>query len=530
MQSLDILIKNGLVIDGCGNPWFHADVGIEGKKITRLGNLMNAKSERTIDAKDMIVAPGFVDIHNHSDVPILVSGRAESMVHQGVTTMLTCNCGGSPFPLYGEALEHAKIEYKKQYNLKVDWSTVGEYEEKLRGQGISINVGLQIGHGTLRGAVIGYENKAPASSEMKEMKQLIADHMKAGCFGMSTGLGYPPGMFAETSEVIELCKTVAKYGGIYTTHARPGYTFPQNLEEALEIGEKAGLPVEMAHIGSTTGQKHNWGRARAVTLNMIDAARARGVDFTADIYPYTVSGGGLSMYIPQWAHEGGSSKMLDRLVDPNIRKKIKEDDEVKKLLLSRGWDQVLLHHLSEKNKIYNGKTLQQVAEIKKADPFDVACDLLIEENGHASFFGLFGLEEDIKTLMKHEAVMIGSDGSALQPTGVLGKGIAHPRNYGTFARIIETYVGGGVLSLPEAVHKMTGMPAWRLRLSDRGLIKPGAFADVTIFNPFLVKENYTLTAPPTFPEGIPYVIVNGSVTIDNGKHTGAMAGEIIHRP
>jgi len=330
-------------------------------------------------------------------------------------------------------------------------------------------------------------------------------------------------MFAETGEIIELCRVVAGYGGLYSTHTRRGV--PRNIEEALEIGEKAGLPVQMSHIGSSTGGRNNWGRARSVTLNLLDAARARGVDFTADIYPYIASSTGLTSYIPQWGHESGLPKLLERLAQQEVR------DRLKRELASRDWSQTLLALLpSQKNKSYEGKTLQQVAQMKSTDPVDTICDLLIEEEGQISYIGFFGLEEDIGTLMRHEAVMIGSDGSALQPTGVLGEGKNHPRNYGTFARVLQKYVGEGVLSLPQAVHKMSGIPAWRLRLADRGVIKPGAYADITIFDPWLVKEKGTWTDPYQFPEGIPYVLVNGVVTVDEGAHTGAAAGEILHRP
>jgi len=522
MSTMDMIIRNGWVLDGNANPWFQADVGIEGKKITKVGNLSSATAERVIDAKDMIVAPGFIDIHNHSDMPLLVSGRGESMIRQGVTSVLTCNCGGSPFPLVGEARPR-----RSRGGQEVDWSTVDEYKAKLRSQGISINIGLQVGHGTVRSAVMGYEQREPTAGEMEEMKGFVAGAMEAGCFGMSSGLGYSPGMFAKTEEVVELCKLVGKYGGIYSTHARSVSTFPKNLEEVIEIGEKAGLPVQMSHIGSSTCGRANWGRARSVTLNIIDAARARGVDFTADIYPYTISGASLGMYVPDWAHEGGPSKMLERLADPEVRKRIRE--ELPDMLRMRDWSQLLLHSLrSEKNKIYEGKTVQQVAEMRGADPVDVMCDLLIEEKGACPCWGLFGLETDIRTLMKHEAVMIGSDGSAVQPTGTRVEG--HPRNYGAFARILETYVGDGVLTLTEAVHKMSGMPARRLGLTDRGVIKPGAYADITIFNPFLVRDKSTLEDPAKFPEGIPYVLVNGVVTVDNGEHTGATAGEILCKP
>ena len=522
MTSMDIIIRNGRVLDGNGNPWFHADIGIEGKKIAKVGNLNGTPADKVIDAKGMIVSPGFIDIHNHSDVPLLVSGRAESMVRQGVTTVLTCSCGSSPFPLFGEGLESAKTRFSR-YGLKVDWSTSEEYEAKLKQQGISINVALQIGHGSLRAAVMGYEARAPTPGEMREMKSLVAEAMEAGCLGMSTGLGYSPGMFAETDEIIELCRTVAKYRGIYSTHTRRGV--PRNLEEAFEIGEKAGLPVQMSHIGSSTGGRNNWGRARSITLNLVDAARARGIDFTADIYPYIASSTGLTSAIPQWGHEGGLRRLLERLAQKEVR------DRLKRELVDRDWSQTLLAWLpSEKNKIYEGKTLQEVAQKRSSDPVDTLCDLLIEEEGQISYIGFFGLEEDIKTLMRHESIMIGSDGSALQPTGVLGEGKNHPRNYGTFARILQKYVGEGVLSLPQAVHKMSGMPAWRLRLADRGIIKLGAYADIAIFNPWLVKERGTWTDPYQFPEGILFVLVNGVLTVDEGEHTGATAGEVLHKP
>jgi N-acyl-D-amino-acid deacylase len=522
MSHFDVLIKNGRVMDGNGNPWFRADIGIEGKKIAKVEDLGGATAERVIDADDMIVTPGFIDIHNHSEIPLVVSGRAESMVRQGVTTVLTCHCGSSAFPLFGEALEHANVRCSSRYDMDVDWSTVSEYKEKIRSQGVSINEGLQIGHGTLRASVMGYEARAPTIKEMEEMKRLVAEAMEAGCFGMSTGLGYPPGFFAETSEVIELCKVVAQYGGIYSTHVRRG--FPGNLKEALEIGEKAGLPVHMSHIGSSTGGRYNWGRARSVTLNIVDAARARGIDFTADIYPYIAGSTGITANIPQWTHEGGLSKLLERIAKPEIREKLKQD------LLGRSWEEVYIVWLpSEENQVFEGKTVQKIADMKGVHPVDAICDLLIDEEGQGSHISFFGIEDDIRTLMRHEAVMIGSDGSALQPSGVLGRGKNHPRNYGTFARVLEKYVAEKVLSLPEAVHKMTGMPAWRLGLCDRGVIRPGAYADITIFNPSLVKEKGTWMDPYQYPEGIPFVLVNGIVTIDESEHTNATAGEIINR-
>ena len=283
----------------------------------------------------------------------------------------------------------------------------------------------------------------------------------------------------------------------------------------------------MAHIGSSTCQRPNWGRARSVTLNLVDAARARGVDFTADIYPYTISGGGLTMYVPEWAQEGGTDRMLERLADPDTRDRMRR--EVDELVRHRSWSQLILYMLSsEKYEGYTGRTVQEIADAKGVDPFDLACDIMIQEGGRVPFMGMFGIEEDIQTLMRHEAVMIGSDGTAMSPGGYPGGGPVHPRNYGTFARVIETYIGGGVLSLPQGVHKMTGMAAWRLGLRDRGIIAPGAYADITIFDPSLVRERFTLTEAPGFPEGILHVLVNGVQTIEDGEHTGAKAGKVLH--
>ena len=524
---MDLVIRNGMIFDGNGNPWFRGDVGVEGKRIVAVGDLHGCNADRVIEAKGLVVSPGFIDIHNHSDVSLMVDGRAESMVHQGVTTMITGNCGNSPFPLIGVAKTDAAKTLGELYGIDVDWSTMAEYSDRLRRQGISVNTGLYVGHGTTRNAVMGRGDRAPTAQEMEEMKELVRQAMDEGCFGLSTGLGYSPGMYAETEEIIELCKVVTECGGLYSTHGRPAHTFPVNIKEALEIGEKAGIPVQMAHIGSSTCQKQNWGRSRSVTLNLIDAARARGVDFTADIYPYTISGGGLTMYVPEWAQEGGKDVMLERLADPDQRVKMRS--EVDEMVHHRDWSQLLLYGLtSERNQKYMGKTVQEIADKLGADPFDLVCDIIIEEDGGAPFMGIFGLEQDIKTLLSHDAVMVGSDGTAMAPGEPMGGGVTHPRNYGTFARVIEKYVGEGVLSLPEAIHKMTGMPAWRLGLQDRGVIKQGACADIVVFDPFRIKDNYTVSESPSFPEGFHYIIVNGVITVEDGRHTDALAGEVLH--
>ncbi|MBM3291329.1 D-aminoacylase [Candidatus Bathyarchaeota archaeon] len=525
---MDLLIKNARILDGGGNPWFWGDIGVEGKKIKHVGNLTNQKAERIIDAKGMVAAPGFIDIHNHSEVALMINGMAESMVRQGVTTVVTCNCGSSTFPLIGLAKEKAERTYNNRHGISLTWNSQQGYEERLLKQGISINTCLYIGHGTLREAVVGNEARAPTTTEMKEMGRYVEEAMISGCFGLSVGLGYAPGMYAETQEIVNLCKVVAKYGGLYSCHSRPSHTFPWSLKEIVEVGEKSGVRVQMAHIGSSTCQRPNWGRAQAVTLNIVNAARAYGVDFCADIYPYVISGGGLTMYVPNWAQAGGEAKMRKRLEDPAERQKMRP--EVEEMLRFRDWSQLILYQLnSPKFEKYKGKTVKEIADDLKHDPMDTAYDILLEEGHSVPFMGLFGLEEDIRTLMKHEAVMIGSDSTAMEIGGSLGVEASHPRNFGTFPRVLQKYVGEGVLSLPEAVHKMTGMSAWRLGFTDRGIIRQGTYADVVIFDPYNIKDNYTITEPPKYPDGIPYVIVNGVVTIDNGEHTGALNGTVLHK-
>lgn len=526
---MDLLIRNARILDGNRNPWFRGDIGVEGNRITRIGDLSGVVAEVVIDAAEMVAAPGFIDIHNHSDVQLMVNGRAESMIRQGVTTLVTCNCGSSPFPLAGFAMEKAKSSYGKQDRLNIDWDSQAGYEARLLRQGISTNTCLYVGHGTVREVVMGHEARAPTKAEMGEMTRYVEEAMQAGCFGLSAGLGYAPGMYADTQEIIDLCRVVAMYDGIFSCHGRPSHTFPWGLNEMIEVGEKTGVHVQMAHVGSSTCQRPNWGRAKSVTLNLVDAARARGVDITADIYPYVVSGGGLTMYVPDWAHEGGNAKMMERLKDPAARERMRP--EVDEMLRFRDWSQLILYRLrSARYEEYKGKTVKQIADHLGQDPMDVAFDILVEEGTGVPFMGLFGLEEDIRVLMRHEAVMFGSDGTALESTDVLGGEATHPRNYGTFPRVLQTYVGEGVLSLPEAVHKMTGMPAWRLGLCDRGVLRPGAVADIVIFDPSRVRDNYTLTDPARFPEGIQNVVVNGVITLDEGMHTGAKAGKILHHP
>jgi len=523
----DVLIKNGYVVDGTGNPEFKADIGIESGKVSKIGDLNLEDGSRVIDANGLVVSPGFIDIHSHSEYSLLANSRAESKIRQGVTTEVNGNCGDSPAPIEGISEEAA--EEIKEYKLDIDWSTLGEYLDRLQRRGIALNVAQLVGHGTIRAAVIGCEHRPPTSEELGKMKQLVAQAMEDGAFGMSTGLFYLPGGFATTEEVIELCKVVARYGGIYTSHMRgEGDPLIEAVAEAIEIGEKANIPVQISHHKACGIE--NWGKVKK-TLRMMEEARSRGVDVTCDVYPYEACGAGLISLIPNWAHEGGVDKLRERLEDPKNRERIKKEmlgglPRWESSIKQSGWGRIKVIGWKEHKK-FEGKTLAEVAELKNADPFDLTFNLIIEKE-NPELIELAMNEEDICTVMKHPLSMIGSDGWALAPYGVLGETRTHPRSYGTYPRILGKYVREDkVLTIEDAIRKMTSLPAQKLGLRDRGIIREGMWADVVVFDPKRVRDKATYEDQHRYPQGIEYVLVNGEVVVERGEHTGALAGKVL---
>jgi len=522
-MEFDLIIEGGAILDGSGNPWFRADVGIVDDHIGAIGHLDGAKAEYRIDAGGLMVAPGFIDMHSHSDFTLLVDPRAESKIRQGVTTEVVGNCGSSAAPQNEEVRSYREKFMRSRLgeDFQFDWETMAEYMAKLEAQGIALNVAPLVGHGTIRQNVMGFEDRAPTPGELEEMKRLTAEAMEAGAWGLSTGLIYPPGCYAKTEEIIELAKVAAQYGGIYASHIRgEGDTLLDAVREAIEIGEKAGLPVEISHFKASG--KQNWGKTRE-SLRLVEEARRRGIDVTVDQYPYTASSTGLSAYLPHWIHIGGADAMLERLRNLEDRRRIKEE------VGDRDWS-IIMVVVSQRHPEYEGLRVTEIAEKMGKEPVEAVMDLLLEDEGQ-TWIVAFGMsEEDVQRVMRSPYMMVGSDGRAISPHGVLGKGKPHPRYYGTFPRILGRYVRElGVITLEEAVRKMTSAPARRLGLWDRGLIRPGFKADIVIFNPETVIDKATFMEPHQYPEGIEYVIVNGTVVIDEGEHTGALPGRVLRR-
>lgn len=542
-MTFELAIRNGFVIDGAGNPWFRADVGISGGKIAKVGRLNHAKAEKTIDASGLVVSPGFIDVHTHSDLALLINPRAESKIRQGVTTEVIGNCGSSAAPTKKATLNLLKEEWEPEAKeVKWNWSTFGEYLGQFERQGVAMNVVALVGHGTIRMAVMGVDNRPPTKEEMEEMKALVAQAMEDGAFGLSTGLVYLPGCYADTSELIELCKVVAEHGGFYASHIRgERETIVEALKEAIEIGERAGVPVQVSHNCPKYG-----GHGKFEEMSKIyEEARARGVEATLDNDAHTDLSPGLMSVLPQWAQVGGAKEVIERLKDSETRERIKREIVEDKFpgpgycgLVKHGrWDRIFFFQ-GKKNKDLIGKNFEEIAELRGVDPFDAYFDVLIEEEGEANALFDYINQDDIRTLLKHPLMMVCSDGEALAPYGALGKKHGYsPCSYGEYPYILERYVREEkVLPLQEAIRKMTSFPAQKLGLRYRGLIRVGMWADIVVFDFNAVKDRATerypyhfplSNYPHKYPEGIEYVLVNGQVVIEKGEHRGVLPGKVL---
>ena len=519
MDKFDVLLRNGRIVDGTGAPWFHGDVGIIGERIGSIGDLSGLQANRVIDATDFVVCPGFIDIHTHSDRSFIANPKADSKITQGVTTEIVGNCGYSPAPISESGKEYF-VKECEELGIKWSWNSVAEYLRLLESLGLPLNVGLLIGHGSIRASVMGFEAREPTPAELEQMKSMVEAGMKEGAFGFSTGIKYAPGCYAKTDEIIELAKVTSKYRGIYTSHIRnQGDLLVGAIDEAIEIGRKSGAPVQIAHLKSKG--RSNWGKASNV-LRIIDEARESGLDVTFDQYPYPAGSTNLDSATPEWAREGGPQRLLERLKDPEQRRKI--EAEIPKHEDWYGPDKIIISGFAP-NPSYEGKTIEEIAKIRNKPPVSVFCDLIIESGDRIPSIGFYGIERDILEIMQHHAMMVGSDGSSLASYGVLGKGKPHPRNYGCFTRFLRSYVMKGVMSLEEGIRKMTSFPAQRLDLRDRGLLRTNLFADIVAFHPDKVTDTATFENPHQYSKGIEWVLVNGQIAIENGKFTGKLAGK-----
>jgi len=524
----DILIENGRILDGSGNPWFKGDIGIKDGKMAQIGALKGQNAREKIDSKGLIIAPGFIDIHNHSDAVPFVSPREEGRILQGITTEIIGNCGVSLAPVFKETQDLLKKyvgPFCFEAPLRWDWRTLEDFLNRLEEVKNFTNMGAWVGHGAIRIAVMGFDNRQPTGKELAKMKELVTQAMDEGAYGLSSGLIYPPGVYSDPDEMTELCKMVAEKGGVYTTHMRNEQDLViDSVKETINVAEKSGVSTIIAHH-KTNGRK-NWGKSRQ-TLELIDEARDRGLDITCDVYPYIASSTFLWALLPPWVQEGGIGKLLERLHRKEHRQQIKEDfiqgiPGWPNLVEGSGWDGILISSC-KKNKSLEGKNLQQLADARKTEPAEVLFDILLEEEGDVLMV-LFGMsEEDVTKILKHPAAMVGSD--AIPSTGK-----PHPRYFGAFPRILRKYVREDkALSLQEAVRKMTSMPAQKLGLRDRGMIREGMWADIVIFDPQTVEDRATFTDPRQYPAGIPYVLVNGQVAVREGEVTGTLAGKVLRK-
>src|SRR5215813_54139 len=536
VPQFDVLIKSGRIVDGSGGPWFRGDVGIVGDRITALGTIGDATAATAIDATNLVVAPGFIDLLGQSEFNILVDSRAASKILQGVTTEVSGE-GSSIAPVNDRLIQEAALQ-AAHFGISQDWRTLADYFKRLEERTHpAINMGTFVGAGGVRNYVIGKDDRAATAAELEKMKQLVAQAMEDGALGLSTSLQYVPDRFASTEEITELAKVAARYGGVYFTHQRSesGRIF-ESLNEVFTIAERAGIPAEIWHL--KTAYKANFGKMPEV-LRRIEAARERGLDITANQYPYDRASNGLDACLPLWVREGGLDKMIGRLQDAALRERIKKEMEEadpqtweNQWYGSNGGDGVMLSSvLNPELRKYEGMTLTEIGKAMGKDPRDAVMDMVIADRGESSVIISIMTEEDVRTALKHPLVGIGTDSGAKAEDGKLAESKSHPRAWGSFPRILGRYVRDEhLLSLEEAIRKMTSKAAARVRLYDRGLLRPGMMADITIFDSQTIRDASTFLDPTHYSIGIKHVFVNGRAVVFNGAITKERPGRPIRGP
>jgi N-acyl-D-aspartate/D-glutamate deacylase len=538
-QPFDLVIAHGHVVDGTGSPWYSGDLGIRQGRIAAIGNLADAPRKRTIDAQGKVVAPGFIDMLGQSEQTILVDPRLPSKIFQGITTEITGE-GNSAAPLNDAMLAADRAGYE-HFHLTPDWRTLGQYFARIQKQGMGINLASYVGATTVRRMVLGDADVQPTAPQLEEMKGLVREAMRDGAVGLSTALQYAPAPYAKTPELIALASEAGKFGGIYATHMRSeGDAVLESIDEVAQIGREAHIPIEIWHLKAAG--KANWGRMPQIVAR-IEQARAAGIDIGADTYAYTAGFNTFSAFVPPWAHDGGDAQLIARLKDPAMRARIRKD------MLSpdkdsagedwnNEWQEIPGPESVQIEVVQNpelvplqGKRLSEVAALWKEDPIDALCDILIKDNAFTNVAIFIMDEPDVLLALKQPWVSIDNDSQGTSPEGLLGREHPHPRAYGTFPRILRKYVREeNQLTLPDAIRKFTALPAQRMRLTDRGVLKQGMWADVVVFDPATIRDKATFESPNQFSEGMEFVLVNGVPVIEDGKMTGALPGKVLRGP
>jgi len=532
--TFDLVIRNGRIVDGTGSPWYAGDLGIRDGRIAAIGRLDSATAKQAVDARGQVVAPGFIDMLGQSELAILANPGLPSKIFQGITTEITGE-GGSPAPL-NDAIVAADRAGYEQLGIEPDWRTLGEYYARLERQGIGINMATYVGATQVRRMVLGEDDKDPAPGQLEQMRALVRQAMRDGAVGLSTSLQYPPAPYAETPELIALAREAARLGGVYATHLRnESDEILPALDEAIRIGREAGIPVEVWHL-KTAGKK-NWGRMPEVVAK-IDSARTAGVDIAADTYAYTAWFNSLSSFVPPWAHDGGTARLLERLRDPQMRQRIRREMETSGAGWDNSWqkisgpDAILIGAVRNPAlRKYQGKTLADVAKERGGDGIEALLDFLVDDQAFTAV-AVFGMSEpDVALALEQPWVSINCDSEGAAPDGILSRSHPHPRAYGTFPRILRKYVREEKrLTLEDAIRKFTSLAAQRMRIGDRGVLKVGMWADVVVFDPATVRDRATFAQPHQLAEGMRWVLVNGVPVIADGKATGARPGKVLRGP
>jgi len=525
-KKYDLLISGGVMYDGLGNPGTRTDVAVKGGRIAAIAPAINENTARVvIDAKGKAVAPGFIDPHTHTDIQLLANPKAESKIHQGVTTEIGGNCGGSVFP---RKIKEDGEEPDTRFGVEVTWTGADGFFARLEESGMALNYATLLGHGTVRNQVMGSYDCPPEADELLRMKEIVRTNLQAGVLGLSTGLIYTPGSFAETGELVELCREVAALNGVYATHMRDESDYLlEAIDEAVTIARESGVSLQISHF--KTMYPRNWDKIDRM-LTTVEQAKNAGMALLADRYPYSASSTGMRSFYPQWALEGKTDEFIARLKDISLDTQFRE--HFKEWEAKAGsWDNVLISSVSlNENRHLEGANVLDAAKKAGKEPYNFIRDLMIDEKGSVSVVKFAMSEDNLKRVLAHPLVVVGSDGNALSPYGPLSDGKPHPRSYGTFPRVLGKYVREEkVLTLPEAVMKMTSLTADKFSLAGRGRITEGSYADMVVFDPDTVIDKATFADPHRYPEGITHVIVNGSVVIDSGEHTGELPGKILKK-